>query len=284
LPQDRTSRTSTRRIIGEDENLHVALIDDRRGVVEFPGSPAVVVSIHVGTPVDVDCRHGGERHRGRAIHGDVEIIPPNVPAVWEIKDRDTALAIALGPKLLHRVVEDSGADPRHFEVRNCFQTRDSRIEHIAWALKAEMESGYPCGRLFMNSLAMGLAAVVVRKHSSLAHAGPEPRSAMPARNLKQALAYIEDNLNRSFGLGEIADACGLSVSHFRTQFRRAVGLPAHQYVIRRRVERAAMILRCGKLPIGRVALETGFCHQSHLAHHMRRVLGLSPREVRNDGH
>ncbi|HKF58648.1 MAG TPA: AraC family transcriptional regulator, partial [Blastocatellia bacterium] len=32
-----------------------------------------------------------------------------------------------------------------------------------------------------------------------------------------------------------------------------------------------------------IALETGFAHQSHLAHHMRRLLGVSPRSVRDTG-
>ena len=36
------------------------------------------------------------------------------------------------------------------------------------------------------------------------------------------------------------------------------------------------------IPIGQVALENGFCHQSHLALHTRRVLGLTPQELRED--
>jgi AraC family transcriptional regulator len=107
------------------------------------------------------------------------------------------------------------------------------------------------------------------------------KAAMPARRLKAVLGYIEDNLGRDLGLGEIAAAAGLSVSHFKTLFRKSLGMPPHQYLLRRRVERAAMQLRSGNLPIGQIALENGFCHQSHLALHTRRVLGVTPQELRD---
>jgi len=279
--QDRTSEPFPTEIIGSTENLLLSLISDQPGIVEFLGSPMVVVSLHVGTSVAVDCRRGGERHRGTTIHGDLEIIPPNLGGVWELKARDTALVIGLKLRVLERIVEESGGDPGKLRVFNRFQARDSQIEHIGWALKAEMENCYPSGRLYMDALATGLATRIVRNHSSLARPSRPIKAAMPGRKLKAVLGYIEDNLGRDLGLGEIAAVVGLSVSHFKTLFRKSLGMPPHQYLIRRRVERAAMQLRRGRMPIGQIALENGFCHQSHLALHTRRVLGLTPQELRD---
>jgi AraC family transcriptional regulator len=279
--QDRTSQPLPTEIIGSTENLRLSLISDQPGVVEFLGSPRVVVSLHVGTSVAVDCRRGGERHRGTTIHGDLEIIPPNLGGVWELKARDTALVIGLKLRVLERIVEESGGDPGKLRVFNRFQARDPQIEHIGWALKAEMENGYPSGRPYMDAMATGLAARIVRNHSSLARTPRAIKAAMPGRKLKAVLGYIEDNLGRDLGLGEIAGVAGLSVSHFKTLFRKSLGMPPHQYLIRRRVERAAMQLRRGRMPIGQIALENGFCHQSHLALHTRRVLGLTPQELRD---
>lgn len=279
--QDRTSKPLPNEIIGLTENLRLNLISDQPGLVEFRGSPRVVVSLHIGPCVAVDCRRGGERHCGTAIHGDLEIIPPNLGGVWELKARDTALVIGLKLRVLESVVEDSGGDASKLRVCNRFQARDSQIEHIGWALKAEMENGYPSGRLYMDALATALAARIVRNHSSLARAFDATRTAMPGRKLKAVLGYIEDNLGRDLTLPEIAGVAGLSVSHFKMLFRNSLGLPAHQYLIRRRVERAAMQLREGKMPIGQIALENGFCHQSHLAMHTRRILGVSPQEIRD---
>jgi AraC family transcriptional regulator len=50
------------------------------------------------------------------------------------------------------------------------------------------------------------------------------------------------------------------------------------------VERAADMLIHRRLPISQIALDTGFAHQSHLTLQMRRILGVSPNELRNGLH
>jgi len=279
--RNRSAEPVPNEVIGVTENLRLTLVSDQPGLVEFLGSPRVVISIHIGPSVSVDCRRGGERHLGTTTHGDLEIIPPNLGGVWELKSRDTALVIGLKLAVLERLVRESGGDPEKLRVSNRFQARDPQIEHIGWALKAEMESGYPSGRPYIDALATGLTARIVRHHSSLARSSGSIRAAMPGRKLKAVLAFIEDNLGRDLSLLDIAQVAGLSVSHFKTMFRKSLGVPPHQYLIRRRVERAASQLRQGKIPIGQIAFENGFCHQSHLALHTRRVLGLTPQELRD---
>lgn len=259
------------------ERLRVLMLTDPRGVHDFPGVQRVIVSVHVGSTADVACHRGGESHRGKAVHGDVDVIPLGMPSRWVNQDEDTALVLSLAPEVVRAVVENSGRDPRRLEIRNRFQVRDAPMEHLAWALKAEMDQGFPCGRLFLDSMAAALAAQLVHRHSSLSFEPRTPRGGMPARRLRQVLSYIEDNLGDDLSLEDIAQVAGLSVSHCKTLFRRSVGLPVYQYVIRRHVECAAKLLSEGHLPISQVALETGFSHQSHLARHMRRVLGVSPK-------
>jgi AraC family transcriptional regulator len=279
--KDRSCKPAPSELIGSTENLRLNLIRDEPGLVEFLGSPRVVVSLHIGPSVSVDCRRNGQRHHGTTVHGDLEIIPPNVPGVWEIKSRDTALVIGIKCRVLERIVLESGGDASNLHVLNRFQARDSQIEHIGWALKAEMENGYPSGRCYMDALATALAARIVRNHSSLARVSRPARAVLPGRKLKTILGFIEDNLGRDLGLDEIAQAAGISVSHFKTLFRKSLGIPPHQYLLRRRVERAAMQLRYSDVPIGQVALENGFCHQSHLALHTRRALGVTPQQIRD---
>jgi AraC family transcriptional regulator len=103
---------------------------------------------------------------------------------------------------------------------------------------------------------------------------------MSERRLRQVLSYIEGNLSKNISLGDIAAVAGLSVSHFKSLFRESVGLPVHQYLIRRRVARAKSLLAEEKMSISEIAFETGFAHQSHLARHMRRVLGVTPKAFR----
>ena len=260
--------------------LSVRLLTDPPGVVDAPARPFPFVVIHVGPSVHITCDRGGHSHRGLAVHGDVDIVPAGVPSRWEMRDKDTALILAPSIELLRSVAEDSGIDASRVEFRNRFQIRDRQIEQIGWSLKNEMESGNPGGPLLVESLASTLTAHLFRCHSSAATSAAPHRGRMSGNRLRQVLGYIEDNVGRNITLPEIAEVAGMSVSHCKTVFRESVGLPIHQYVIQRRVERAKTLLLEEDLPISQIAIETGFAHQSHLAYHVRRLLGISPRKLR----
>jgi len=260
--------------------FQVVLLSDPPGSLEVPGLRNARISIHVGPPVHVFSSRAGYRHRGTAVHGDIDIIPAQTPSYWEMGGRDTFLGLSISPEILDAVAQELGLDPRQVEIRNRFQTRDSQLENIAWALKAEVESGYPSGRIYFDSLAVSVAARLLRCHSSVSRDPKKLNGRMSARRMKKVLCYIEENLGKGITLADVASVAGVSVSHFKTLFRDSVGLPLHQYLIRRRVERARDLIGEEKLSISEIAFETGFSHQSHLARHMRRVLGVSPRVLR----
>jgi AraC family transcriptional regulator len=266
------------------DGLALQLRSDTAGVLEVPELQSALIAIHVGAAAKVSCRRGGESHSGRAVHGDIDIIPALTPSRWEIHDQnDTALILSLPPSLLDTVAEEHGFDSRRVEIRNRFQIRDAQLENICWALKAEMESNYPSGRLYTDSLAVSVASRLVSTYSSVAQRAAAKNGGLSGRRLKQTLAYIEDHLSEDLSLSRIASITGVSASHFKTLFRESAGVPVHQYVIQRRIERAKDLLmqdKQDKLSIAEIALATGFSHQSHLARHMRRSVGLSPRDMK----
>ena len=263
------------------DGLVLQLRSDPAGVLEVPQLQSVLVAIHVGAAAKISCRRGEESHSGSAVHGDIDIIPARIDARWEIHDQnDTALILALPPSLLDTVAEEQGFDSRRVEIRNRFQIRDPQLENICWALKAEMEANYPSGRLYVDSLAVSVASRLVSTYSSVSQRAVAKTGGLGGRQLKQTLAYIEDHLAEDLSLSRIASLTGVSASHFKTLVRESAGVPVHQYVIQRRIERAKDLLMQGKLSIAEIALATGFSHQSHLARHMRRSVGLSPRAMK----
>ena len=263
------------------DGLALQLRSDPAGVLEIPELENVLVAIHVGPSAKVSCRRGGESHSGSAVHGDIDIIPALTAARWEMHDQnDTALILSLPPSLLNTVAEEYGFDSSRVEIRNRFQIRDVQLENICWALKSEMESHYPSGRLYMDSLAVSIASRLVSTYSSMAYRPVEQNRGLGGRRLKQTLSYIEDHLSEDLSLSQLASISGISSSHFKSLFRESAGVPLHQYVIQRRLDRAKDLLMTGKLSIAEIALETGFSHQSHLARHLRRSSGLSPRAMK----
>lgn len=263
------------------DGLVLQLRSDPAGILDVPEMKSVLIAIHVGAAAKISCRRGDDSHSGSAVHGDIDIIPANIPARWEIHDQnDTALVLALPASLMNTVAEEHGYDPDRIAIRNRFQIRDAQLENICWALKAEMESDYPSGRLYVDSLGVSIASRLISAYSSVSPRKVAKTGGLGGRIFKQTLAYIEDHLADDLSLSRIASTTGISASHFKTLFRESAGVPVHQYVMQRRIERAKDLLMQGKLSILEIALATGFSHQSHMARHMRRSVGLSPRAMK----
>lgn len=126
----------------------------------------------------------------------------------------------------------------------------------------------------------GLDAALYDTSGRLIEVPPRPRTnRLSARQRDAVIEYIEDHLKEDLSLAELAGVAGISASHFNSLFRQSVGLPAHRYVLRRRVDRAFELLAFGQVRLSDVARQSGFADQSHMARCMRKVLGTTPAEV-----
>jgi len=252
------------------------------GLTQMDAQPYALVCMHLGPSVEVSCMRGGKVRHGREVAGDLDIIPAHTPSAWEVKQPGTTLVMRVPDALLRSVADELDLNPAYIGVADRFQLRDPVIEHIGWALKAEIETGGATGSLFRDSLGRALAARLLQRHNCRSLPMREVHGGMSAAKLKTIVTYIEDNLESELSLAEIASVAGISVSHLKTLFRQSTGTPVHQYVLRRRVERAKALLREPSLSIAQIAFAAGFAHQSHLARHMRRICGTTPAAVRKE--
>jgi AraC family transcriptional regulator len=254
---------------------------DPRGVLDLSGFDDVLVAMHLGTAAKLGCRRDGQRFHGTAVHGDIDIIPAHTAMRWEMHDgNDRTLMLSLSEKLLREVIEDAGSNGARLRVLNRFQIRDLELERLTLAMKHEMEMGGLSGRLYLDGLALALASRLVTRHSSRTREVEQRNGGLTGYRLKQVLAFIEEQLAEDLSLEKIAAIARVSPSHLNALFRHSMGVAVHQYVIQRRVELAKTLLSRDEMSITEVALEAGFAHQSHLARHMRRALGMSPRALK----
>ena len=165
------------------------------------------------------------------------------------------------------------------EISNRFQIRDVQLENLGWAIKNELDLGCPSGRLYLDGLSLAVGSRVVTQHSSLGNRKMGVREGLSDGRLRQVLSFIEEHLADDLSLERIADVAGISATHLKVVFRGSMGLPVHRYVIHRRVERAKTLLMETDSSVAEIALAAGFSHQSHMARHMRRILGVAPRAI-----
>jgi AraC family transcriptional regulator len=132
-------------------------------------------------------------------------------------------------------------------------------------------------RLAAESLANFLAVHLIRNASAPRPPARRADGALPHGKLRAVVEYVEEHLDAGLTLKQMAAAAHLSVYHFARQFKAATGLPPHEYVIVRHVERARQLLQAGTdLSLAEVAACTGFSDQSQLCHHFKRLVGVTP--------
>jgi AraC-like DNA-binding protein len=82
------------------------------------------------------------------------------------------------------------------------------------------------------------------------------------------------------GLAELAEAAGVSAAHLIRAFRSEVGMPPARLLRVLRLERAALMLKAGRLPLAAIAEATGFSSPFHLSQAFRARYGVSPSRFR----
>ena len=97
---------------------------------------------------------------------------------------------------------------------------------------------------------------------------------------RRALSLIELNLGGTIKMGELATASRLSVSYFSKAFRADFGLSPHEYVIRRRVQRAQELMLVTQKTLACIAVACGFADQPHFTRLFRRIVGVTPARWR----
>ena len=99
---------------------------------------------------------------------------------------------------------------------------------------------------------------------------------------QRAIEILVSATSAGCSVGTLADACGLSPSHFAHAFKASTGVPPHRWLLLHRVQRAREVTESTTDSLSAIALSCGFSDQSHLTRAFRSVMGSSPAAWRRE--
>jgi AraC-like DNA-binding protein len=102
----------------------------------------------------------------------------------------------------------------------------------------------------------------------------------PARHLLRAKDLADARYSERLGVDDMAGAAGLSRAHFSREFRRAFGESPHHYLLTRRLERAASLLRMTDWTVGEICVAVGLQSLGSFTTSFKRTYGQTPTEYR----
>lgn len=249
--------------------------------LRYPHAHLVFVSLGRGAVVRSDAR-GSTRHSVQP--GSVALHPAGHAARWQVENPIAFSVLSLDAAFASQVARDSfGLTPEQATFDVQLRESDPALAAFAGAMASEGQRRDAGSRMYVRSMATLLALHLLREYVP-ARAGNAVESirdvGMP-RTVARAVAFMRENFSREIGLQDVADAVHVSASHLTRLFRRALGVTPYRYLLQVRVESARSLLcaGAGRRSLAEVASAVGFCDQSHLTRHCKRLLGATPGQL-----
>lgn len=222
-------------------------------------------------------RRAGTVHESVVSAGMSILMPAGYESVFEGQAAASA-RLRMPTDLVTRCAEEIGMRaPASVEIMNVFSVCDPAIECFGKLILAEIDRPeHPTQPLIVESLSCGLAAHLLRRYNAFDLPPPDRPAGLRPRILERVVGYVEDNIDRSITLVELAAIAEVSRFHFARMFRLSTGLSPIAFVERSRLRRARQYLQDGTLSIAEIALAVGFSDQSEFTRRFHRHVGTTP--------
>ena len=218
--------------------------------------------------------------RYRYASGDLILARRNTEEWVRWMSESEMLMLELPDAALQEIADATGTSK--VEIEGTPYLEDRRIVSLVEAVEAEQANGFPSGRIFLDGIAMALAAALMQIRGSLRRPLKPGTAALSSLQLRRVTERIHGHIDQHLSVADLAATAGLSTAYFSEAFRKSTGCPPHQFLLRARVERAKELLRASDKTVIEIALACGFQSSQQLAKVFQRLLKATPSNYRRE--
>lgn len=162
---------------------------------------------------------------------------------------------------------------------NCLGQEDVVLHRLALTILPAILNSEQVTTAFVEYIALALHDHVAYTYGGLRR-GARATGGLAPWQIRRACDFIEANLPNDPSVAMLGQECGISASYFARAFRISLGMTPHQWITRRRVERAKSLMVQTTENPAQIALICGFVDQSHLGRHFLKQEAISPAQWR----
>lgn len=157
---------------------------------------------------------------------------------------------------------------------------DPVVYHLGKTLSASLEQPNHASKIFLDHILHALNCHLVCSYGRQKTSVAKFRGGLSSTQMRRAKELLEASLDGDVSLQHVANACGLSTSHFMRAFKETFRKPPYRWVIERRIDRAKDLMATSRLSLADIAIQCGFADQSAFNRSFKRVYGVSPGQWR----
>ncbi len=109
-----------------------------------------------------------------------------------------------------------------------------------------------------------------------------PRVWTHDKRLAEALKYIHNNIYDTISVDTLASVACVTTSHFIRLFVKAIGMSPLQYINRKKIDRAELLLITEEIPIKEIAYNLGYSDNSYFIRLFKKITGITPMVYRKN--
>ncbi len=238
------------------------------------------IAIHTRIPEDLQVKRklNGRVQVEQVVAEQVIVVPAEVTHQVQWDQDSEFLILTLKPDVLRQVAYEAIA-PDRVDLAPDLPRADPLVRQLGLALRSELELNGGRDHLYVETLVNCLAVHLLKTHSTVPPRFPAA-GPLPSSTLGLVTGYIQDHLDQSLSLADLATLVGMSACYFATLFKQSTGTSPHQFIVQCRLQRSQHLLARSDAAIAEIALQCGFSSQSHLTRVFRKHLGTTPRAYR----
>jgi AraC family transcriptional regulator len=222
--------------------VHAEEVLHERADFRLPAESDHLLVMHLDRPADA--RETLTRRTGRLRAGSLVFLPARHETSWHLDQVKPAhhLHLRLSAAAVEALADQAKVPYSEPVVQPLFGDNDVALEGLAMSLLAELRSPALGGPLVAESLGMLVALRLLRRNSHADAFEPATARRLSAQALRAVQAVVEDALGEELSLARMAAAAHLSPYHFARLFRATTGASPYQYVVRRGLNEARLLI------------------------------------------
>ena len=177
---------------------------------------------------------------------------------------------------LDDLADDAGAARIRHLRSDGWEQHDGVIDGLKHAIAASFAHQCRGSNLFIDHAVLALHTHIARVYGGMQPLGRPVLGGLAPWQERRAKEMMAERLDSELSLVDIANECGLSLSHFMRAFKATTETTPHAWRQARRVDRAKALLDGTESSLAEIALACGFADQSHFTRVFSAVAGDTP--------